>query len=162
MSDAMRELKDMRIWVLWHMDVRGGKQTKVPFAAGGGATGTNEAYRNTWVTYDEAVAASKSYPGSGVGFIIPEGYFFLDIDHRDLRDALVQLLMERFNSYTERSNSGNGLHIYGKITDLSILPIITDSNGKKKLDKAFYTKNPNNQVELYIGGLTNRFAVYTG
>lgn len=34
--------------------------------------------------------------------------------------------------------------------------------GKPRLDKQFYMKNPNNGIELYIGGLTNRFAVFTG
>lgn len=37
-----------------------------------------------------------------------------------------------------------------------------DKDGKLRLDKAFYTKNPNNDTELYSGTLTNRFAVYTG
>ena len=30
------------------------------------------------------------------------------------------------------------------------------------LDKAYYMKNLNNKVELYCGGITNRFAVFTG
>ncbi len=60
-----------------------------------------------------------------------------------------------------QSVSGNGLHIYGK-ADLSKLPIAPDKNGKPRLDKQFYMKNPNNGIELYIGGLTNRFAVFTG
>ena len=30
------------------------------------------------------------------------------------------------------------------------------------LDKQFYMKKPHNGIELYIGGLTNRFAAFTG
>ena len=98
---------------------------------------------------------------TGVGFVIPEGYFFLDADHYSLDDPFIQLLLERFNSYTERSVSGGGIHIYG-MCDINQLPITTDKDGKKKVDSAYYVKNPNNSLELYIGGLTNRFAVYTG
>ena len=35
-------------------------------------------------------------------------------------------------------------------------------DGRLRLDRRFYTKNPGNDLELYIGGLTNRFAVFTG
>ena len=98
---------------------------------------------------------------AGVGFVIPEGYFFLDIDHTDEDDPRVQTMLSRFDSYAEYSVSGNGLHIYGKV-DLRKLPIAPDKNGKPRLDKQFYMKNPNNGIELYIGGLTNRFAVFTG
>jgi len=157
----MQELKDMRIWFLWRREINGGRINKIPFAASGGATGTNERYRHTWVTYDEAVAAMKEQNAAGVGFVIPKGYFFLDIDHYDLTDPFVKLLLERFNSYAERSVSGKGIHIYGKC-DLEKLPTFLDKNGNIRLDKAYYTKNPNNHLELYIGGLTNRFAAYTG
>ena len=35
-------------------------------------------------------------------------------------------------------------------------------DGKRKLDHRYYTKNPGNDMRLYIGGLTNHFAVFTG
>ena len=110
----MQELKDMRIWFLWRREINGGRINKIPFAASGGATGTNERYRHTWVTYDEAVAAMKEQSAAGVGFVIPKGCFFFDIDHYDLTDPFVKLLLERFNSYAERSVSGKGIHIYGR------------------------------------------------
>lgn len=157
----MQALKALPLWFLWRKEIDGDRINKVPFAAGGGATGTNEKYRHTWVTYDEAVAAAKTVGAAGVGFVIPEGYFFLDIDHADKDDPRVQTMLSRFYSYAEYSVSGNGLHIYGKV-DLRKLPITPDKNGKSRLDKQFYMKNPNNGIELYIGGLTNRFAVFTG
>lgn len=157
----MQELKNLPIWFLWRKEMDGDRINKVPFAAGGGATGTNDKYRHTWVTYEEAVTAAKMVGAAGVGFVIPEGYFFLDIDHADEDDPRVQTMLSRFDSYAEYSVSGNGLHIYGKV-DLRKLPIAPDKNGKPRLDKQFYMKNPNNGIELYIGGLTNRFAVFTG
>ena len=157
----MQELKKLPIWFPWRMEKDGDQIKKIPFAAGGGATGTNDKYRHTWVTYEEAVAAAKMVGAAGVGFVIPEGFFFLDIDHADEDDPRVQTMLSRFDSYAEYSVSGNGLHIYGKV-DLRKLPIAPDKNGKPRLDKQFYMKNPNNGIELYIGGLTNRFAAFTG
>ena len=162
MEDFMAELKELRIWFPWvWKPTKSGKPSKKPIAATGGPTGTTEDWSHTWVTYDEAAAATESLHAAGVGFKIPEGYFFLDADHYSLEDPFIQLLLERFNSYTERSVSGGGIHIYGKC-DFGQLPITTDKNGKKKVDSTYYVKNPNNDLELYIGGLTNRFAVYTG
>ena len=82
----MQELKAQRIWFLWRKELDGTRINKIPFAAGGGATGTNEKYRHTWVTYEEAKMAASKVGASGVGFVIPEGYFFLDIDHADRND----------------------------------------------------------------------------
>ena len=97
----MQELKQMRIWFLWRWGTdNNGKPTKYPFAANGGQTGTDDAHSNTWVTYDAAVGTVEKHHAAGVGFKIPEGYFFLDIDHRELSDPLVQTLLTRFNSYS--------------------------------------------------------------
>ena len=156
----MLKRKQMKIWLCWkYIEVKG-KKTKKPIAAYGGATGANSEYQKTWVTYDEAVSAMKRMNADGIGFVIPVGHFFLDIDHRELTDPFVQTMLKRFNSYAEISPSGNGLHIYGMV-NLARLPIAEDKDGKQKLDRQFYMKNPNNGVELYIGGLTNRFATFT-
>ena len=157
----MDELKAQKIWFCWNYETRKGKTTKVPTSAYGTATGTSAEYAHSWATFDEAVAAAKEHGYSGVGFKIPKGYFFLDVDHKDVSDPYVQLLLERFGSYAERSVSGSGIHIYGKCDD-SRLPTDPDKDGKLRLDRAYYTKNPNNGTELYCGALTNRFAVYTG
>lgn len=162
MSDSMQELKQMRIWFLWRWGAdKNGKQTKNPFAANGGSTGTDDAHSSTWVTYDEAVAAADKFHAAGVGFKIPDGYFFLDIDHRELSDPLVKTLLARFDSYTEYSVSGGGIHIYGKC-DFSQLPTYIDNKGKVRLNKQFYQKNSKIDLELYVGGITNRFAAFTG
>lgn len=162
MEDFMAELKRQRIWFLWQWKSnKTGKPTKVPVSAYGGPTGTSEEWSHTWVTYDDAIAAVDIQHAAGVGFKVPEGYFFFDADDYALDDPFIQMFLERFNSYTERSVSGGGIHIYGKC-DFSKLPIVADKDGKPKLDKAYYSKNPHNHLELYVGGLTNRFAVFTG
>lgn len=157
----MDELKSQKVWPCWNYETRKGKRTKVPISASGTATGTNSEYAHTWVTYDEAIKAADKHGYNGVGFTIPQGYFFLDIDHKELTDPFVQLMLERFNSYAEYSVSGGGIHIYGKY-DIDRVPTYLDKDGKLRLDKAFYMKNPHNSTELYCGGITNRFSVYTG
>lgn len=162
MDNFMKELKEMKIWFLWQWKPgKNGKPTKVPISVNGTPTGTTMNWSHTWVSYDEAFSSVETQHAAGVGFKIPDGYFFLDADHYSLEDPFIKLILERFNSYTERSVSGGGLHIYGKC-DISKLPIVYDTDGKAKLDRTYYIKNPSNNLELYIGNLTNRFAVYTG
>lgn len=157
----MDELKAQRIWVCWHYVMDKGQRKKKPVSAHGTAVGTDEKYRHAWVTYDEAVTAAKEKGFDGVGFIVPEGYFFFDIDHRSLEDALSKTMFERFDTYAEYSVSGEGVHFYGKC-DREKIPFYIDSKGRRKLDKAYYTKHPKTQIELYVGSMTNRFAVFTG
>lgn len=75
---------------------------------------------------------------------------------------MVQKLVRLFDSYTEYSVSGSGIHIYG-LCDISALSgFVLDKKGKRKLSKEYYMHHPDNGLELYIGELTNRFAVFTG
>ena len=159
----MQELKNMKIWLCWNLKkTRDGKWTKVPIAASGEATGTDEAHRDTWVMYEEAVRAAKQRNYSGVGFVIPAGYFMLDIDHKELNDPLVQKYLNRFsNTYAEKSVSGHGAHVLGK-TGLDQIPTYVDKEGKRRLNRDYYQKNSKAGIELYIGGITNRFCTYSG
>ena len=91
----MQELKNMKIWVLWRYTRVRGKITKVPFAASGGPSGADEKCRNTWVSYEEIQRAASSAKCDGIGFILPCGYFLLDIDHRSMDDPLMKTLLER-------------------------------------------------------------------
>lgn len=158
----MQKLKEKQIWLLWRRRERNGKVSKEPFSAKGGPTGTSPEYGNTWVTYEEARSAAKRYQNAGIGFKIPDGVFFLDIDHKEMNDPVVQDILSTFNSYTEYSVSGDGIHVYG-LCDFSRLPTYTDpKSGKVKLSKDFYMHHPSNGLELYVGELTNRYAAFTG
>lgn len=156
----MKTLENQKIWVCWNWSTRNGNRTKVPIASSGCTTGTDEPYRCTWVTKAEAEKAARKKGYDGIGFVLPVGYFFLDIDKRALDDTYVQMMLERFDSYAEISVSGTGIHIYGRC-DQSRIPTYIDKDGKTRLNREFYMKSPNN-VELYYGGITNRFAVFTG
>ena len=162
MQKTIEEIKEMPVWLLWHKQNNRGRVAKVPIAASGGPCGTDEKYQNDWVTYNEALQAVETRNADGVGFKIPGGMFFLDIDHRDLDDGLVQEMLSRYNSYSEYSVSGEGIHIYG-LCDISQLPTYIDSkSGKLKLSSDFYMHHPENGLELYFGELTNRYAAFTG
>lgn len=117
-------------------------------------------YSAAWVTLDEALAAKDNNSHSGIGLVIPKGYFFLDIDHKELSDPFVQMLIAPFDSYTEYSVSREGIHIYGKF-DLSQVPTYRDKKGKLCLDRRYYMRNSRIEVELYLGSVTNRFATFT-
>ena len=158
----MKTLKEKQLWLLWKKQTRNGRVAKVPFSAKGGSSGTNEEYSHTWVTYQEAAQAAKKEQGIGIGFKIPPNVFFLDIDHKDLDDPMVKDILSMFNSYTEFSVSGDGIHVYGYL-DLERLPTYIDSkSNRRKLSEDYYTHHPTNGLELYVGELTNRYAAYTG
>ncbi|MDU4892223.1 MAG: phage/plasmid primase, P4 family [Clostridium sp.] len=152
----MHRLKSERLWLCWkYKKSKDGKSTKVPFSATGIPTGTSEKHKHTWVTFNDALAAIKKHRFHGIGLIIPKGYYFVDIDHRPLEDPLVQEVLNLLKGYGELSPSGEGIHILGKC-DLSKLPL-----EEGRLSKEYYCKNPNNRMELYVGGLTNRYATFT-
>ncbi|MFR7538700.1 MAG: hypothetical protein ACLUX8_08085, partial [Clostridium sp.] len=152
----MQTLKEMPIWVVWKYETVNGKRTKVLYSAKTkNKCGTNEKYQVQWVLFEEAsnVAANANF--DGVGFVIPRGYAVIDMDH--LEDENVpQQIGSLIPSYMEVSPSGEGRHIVAKV-DVAAIP--TEDG---KLAPAYYVKNPHNHLELYIGGLTNRYMTFTG
>lgn len=98
------ELRKVKQWVCWsHSD-------KIPKNAktGGNAMSNN---RETWASFDEAVAGCEKYHFDGIGFMFAPPYFGVDLDHcldnLDFCDEFVETLQ----SYAEISRSGSGLHI---------------------------------------------------
>ena len=153
----MKELKEKSIWLLYKIVCKSGHKTKVPVSTfTGKLTGTSNNYSNTWTDYNTAISNVNKYGADGVGFVIPTGYFMIDIDKKSIDNPLVKTMLDRFDTYAEYSQSGNGIHIYGKC-DLSKL-LVDDIKSKLK----YYMKNSKLNLELYIGGCTNRFAVFTG
>ena len=157
------ELKSKKLWFLWSAKPgKNGKVTKVPFAANGGATGTDDAHKGTWVSFDDAESARNQFQASGIGLKIPTGFFLLDIDHKDISDPFAQLMLSRFSSYAEVSPSGKGIHIIGQC-DITKLPVHFDDRRKKLvLDSEYYQKRSDIGLELYIGDITNRYGTFTG
>jgi hypothetical protein len=117
------ELKEYPQWVVWKLEHREGaeKPTKIPYTPSNGrhADVTNPV---TWGTYVEAVEAHKNSWGqlNGIGFVLTDNdpYTFIDLDAPKGTQLTIAAAYQRqkkiykeFNSYSERSPSGNGLHI---------------------------------------------------
>jgi len=107
------ELKAEDSWVLWKKERRNGRLTKNLYQAGHKqASSTDPA---TWTTFEQVVQAFEQDGFfDGIGFVFhPESpYAGADID--DVTEEQARHWIERFDSYTERSPSGNGFHIICK------------------------------------------------
>lgn len=116
-----QEMRPYRQWICWRYENRGGeKPTKVPYQPMTGqlASVTDS---STWCTFDEAVAVAtrENSPYSGVGFVLTKNdpYTFIDLD--DTKGVQADLdrqlkIYQEFDSYSERSPSGTGLHIIAR------------------------------------------------
>jgi hypothetical protein len=115
------ELMQLDQWVVWRLESRGGKATKVPY---GPRTGQHASVSDpeTWASFNEALGAYQEADGrwSGIGFVLTgsDGIGGVDLDHVRNPDtgALhpeAQALIDRFASYTEVSPSGTGIRIFG-------------------------------------------------
>lgn len=108
------EMRAYRQWVCYRIIERdGAKPTKPPYQALTGqlASVTDPSH---WCGYDEAVAVSHLY--AGIGFVFTKNDPFAGIDLDDTHDdaeafARQVAIFKAFNSYSELSPSGRGLHI---------------------------------------------------
>ena len=111
------ELRQRRQWVVWKLEERDGKPTKVPYIAGGsGKASSTDSL--TWRSFEEAVQALETGRYNGIGFVFSSGDPFAGVDLDDCRDPetgeleeWAAKIVEAFGSYTEISQSGTGVHI---------------------------------------------------
>lgn len=116
------EMKNYVQWCCWrYEETDTGKPTKVPYSpkAWGKMAAVDDP--TTWCSFDEAVAGlSQGY--DGIGFVFTEQDPFTGIDLDSPKDHLNAeekkaiearqiKVFETFDSYSERSPSGQGLHI---------------------------------------------------
>lgn len=112
-------LKAEAQWICWRTESRDGTPTKVPIDphTGAYASVTNAA---TWSDYATARAYYRETSDvDGVGFVFTadDPYAGVDLDAcrnpatGDIDDWVVEIL-RRLDSYTERSPSGTGFHVY--------------------------------------------------
>lgn len=137
-SNIPAELYHLKQWVCWKaVKNEKGKITKIPINA---LNGKNAMSNNpdTWTDLMGAVVAVDKYGLEGVGFMLTNGYFGIDLD--DCDNELKNEFIDHMKSYTEVSQSGKGIHIICK----GKLP-----KGKRR------TKG----IEMYED---NRFFVMTG
>lgn len=128
-------------WVLWRYETKeDGKQTKVPYQMNGCKAAVSRP--DEWTSLEQCLKVVDNF--DGVGFIFTKGVVGIDLDKcfefdGTLKEFAQDILLS-FDSYTEVSPSGNGLHIL----ILSDVPL----DGRKK-----------NGIECYSSG---RFFTVTG
>ena len=113
------EIKHLKRWVLWKTrKLENGKTTKVPINANNGY-GAKSNDESTWTTFEDAIKKVEFYNCNGVGFMLGNGYFGIDIDHALDDEDLINEFVNHLKSYTEKSQSGEGIHIICK----GVLPV---------------------------------------
>lgn len=112
-----RYLKERKQWVVWQYEQRGeGKPTKIPYQANKHLKKASTTNEETWSTYSDAVEALADHHFDGLGFVFAEddGVVGIDLDNCFEDNVLTdeaEVWVDKANSYTELSPSGNGLHI---------------------------------------------------
>lgn len=126
------EIKKTHRWVCYRIEERNGKQTKVPYnAISGTYAKSNDS--DTWTYFDVAVTGCIKYKFDGIGFMLGldtntgVNYFGIDLDNHedengekpmDVDDFKIfcKEFIDKLQSYTEYSHSGEGIHIICKGT----------------------------------------------
>lgn len=107
------EWKALDQWVCF--DIEGDR--KVPYIAGSSKKARSND-PSTFRSYEEALNDIKEGHRQHLGFVLKEenGYVFLDLDEPTTEEekGLTKLIMQSFPSFTERSISGKGAHIFVK------------------------------------------------
>lgn len=111
-------LRDLPQWVVWRLEPRADKPTKVPYSPlrHTPASTTDPA---TWASFDQAIVAwrgSDCYAGVGFVFSPDDPYCGVDLDDcldgaGDLTTAAARIV-DRLGTYTEISPSGRGLKLF--------------------------------------------------
>lgn len=108
--------KNTKHWSMWKKETRDEKPAKVPYQPNGKKAKSNDS--STWYSFDVAMSTFQDIGGfDGICWMMPikpSGLIFIDIDHcikNGIIEPWAQQIIDEFDSYTERSQSGNGLHI---------------------------------------------------
>lgn len=159
MAHPMENFRRMKRWVCFRFDESGHKEPVS--AVDGYRVGSDEKYAHRWVTWEAAMTAAEKNGWAGVALSIPDGFVFIDVDRRKIDHPVVQRFTKLLNTLAERSLSGEGAHFYGTC-DLSRIPFKVNKDGEVTWDTDTYRmKYGKPPIEVYVGGLTRRFAIVT-
>ena len=116
------ELAALDHWLVWRLEEREGKATKVPYSARTGKLAkVNDP--SSWSTLTEAQRRASQEPAfyAGIGFVITSEDGFVGIDLDKCRNPVTgeialwaQAIVDELDSYAEVSPSGNGVHVWVK------------------------------------------------
>jgi len=117
-NNIPEEIKAINNWSLWKLEKRNDKTTKHPYQIDGVMAKVNTP--STWTTFEKVVETYNHREGaySGIGFnLLGSGVTIIDLDHC-IEDGKMsdkaQTIIDYMGSYTEKSQSGTGVHILAK------------------------------------------------
>jgi primase-polymerase (primpol)-like protein len=113
-SNFPTELQQLDQWVVWKLEQREDKLTKVPYQINGDKAKSDNAA--TWATFEAACNAFLNGIYSGVGFMFSEHDPYVGVDFdKCIVDGVMNSQrndwMHSLDSYAEISQSGTGVHI---------------------------------------------------
>lgn len=137
-SAISQELKMLRQWVCWRKQPgENGTIKKIPLnpTTGYPASTTD---KSTWASFEQALKAAQdnrlfTTEAGGIGFVFSENDNFCGVDLDDAINEAGEIsefaneILRELDSYTEKSQSGRGLHIIIRITQ----PLSTIGSGRK-------------------------------
>jgi putative DNA primase/helicase len=119
LDNISEELRRRPQWVVWKLEKRNDKPTKVPYIAQGVGRASSTDLM-TWCTFDEAIQALKTGRYSGIGFVFCSADPFVGVDLDGCRDPetgsieeWAQKIIDSFEDVVllEASPSGCGVHL---------------------------------------------------
>jgi hypothetical protein len=147
------ELKAFNSFILWKLEERKGKLTKTPYQINGKMAKVND--KLTWTDF-ETVKKAKNFSGIGFVFSLDNDILGIDFDHCFDKNGKINkevlYWIKKFNSYTEISQSGTGIHILLKINKKELQKYIEETFGNE-------TGLKREKGEIYI---TGRYFALTG
>ena len=121
LTSIPHELQAYAQWVVWRIQDRDGKPTKVPFQTNNLNAHAKCNDPKTWSVFKETIPTVQRNPTVGLGFVFSQEDPFTGIDLDKCRDPQTgkldpwaEQIVTDLNSYTEVSPSGTGVHILVK------------------------------------------------
>lgn len=117
MNNIPEEMQALPHWCVWRLEKIDGRETKIPYNARTGEKAKSND-RATWCTFPEAAQKVESGKYKGVGFMLSDSpYVCVDLDHcldGGEKEAWARGIVQMLGGYVEVSQSGTGLHIFGR------------------------------------------------
>ena len=150
MTELPNELIQNGLFCCWRYEQRQGRRTKVPYQPLTGARAKSND-PGSFVSYCDAIRAT-GYDGIGIGIF--NGVCAIDLDHcisdSGYYSETAAEIVETMHSYTERSPSGEGLHI------------LFQAPGFHYPTDRYYIMNHPVNIEVYVAGATSKYVTVTG
>ena len=106
-------------WCVWRLEQIGGRVTKIPYNPRTGLKAKSNDFV-TWCKFADAAGAVRRGGYKGVGFMLSDSpYVCVDLDDcldGGERETWARDIVQRLGGYVEVSQSGKGLHIFGRAT----------------------------------------------